>query len=117
MAEKYTSRGFRIYAELTDRYGSTVRVQESSLATEECVWIFCENGHPQYTKTGVAPAPHLNRDHARIVRDALTEFVGDDEMEQLRARVRALADRLGTTDPGLRDELLAVLDGPEAGGG
>ncbi len=76
MAEKYTSRGFGIYAELTDEYGSKVRVQESSLATEECVWIFCENDHPQWAKTKVTPAPHLNREHARIVRDALTEFIG-----------------------------------------
>lgn len=39
-----TERGFGIYADFTDRYGHRVRVQQSSLATEDCAWIFCNRG-------------------------------------------------------------------------
>ncbi|MCT9932427.1 hypothetical protein N5079_19690 [Planotetraspora sp. A-T 1434] len=66
---KYTPRGFRIYAEVTDRYGSRVSVQESSLATEDCVWIFAKNDRDEN------PSPHLTVDNARVIRDALAEFL------------------------------------------
>lgn len=42
-------------------------VQESSLATERKVWI--GQGDER---------AHLNEDEARIVRDALTEFLGEE---------------------------------------
>lgn len=38
-----TSRGFRIYSEFTDLYGTRIKVQESSLATKKAVWIFRSN--------------------------------------------------------------------------
>jgi hypothetical protein len=66
---RYTERGFRDYAELVDRYGSTVTVRESSNAMTDCVWIFCKND--------VHPGMHLTVDQARIVRDALTEFIDE----------------------------------------
>lgn len=40
-----------------------------------------------------------------------------EKAEAAVARVRALAARWGTTDPGLRDELLAALDGEDGGRG
>jgi len=40
-----TSRGFSVYGALTDINGSRVRVQQSSSATQDAVWIFAE--HPE----------------------------------------------------------------------
>jgi hypothetical protein len=60
-----TPRGFVIYDQFTDTHGNEVRVQQSSGASEDCVWIFC------------APdlAPHLTTEMAIRVRDALDAFV------------------------------------------
>ena len=72
-----TGRGFAVYDEFTDTYGSTVIVQESSSPEGARVWIFCRHGgFPQK-----ASEPHLNVEQARRVRDALDAFIsehGDD---------------------------------------
>lgn len=65
---RYTDRGFRIYTEFTDRYDHEVRVQQSSLATEDCVWIFGD-GAPEVR------SPHLTVDMAVKVRDALDTWI------------------------------------------
>lgn len=84
-----TERGFAIYAQFTDRYGAKVRVQESSLATDSCVWVFAQepNGH--------LASPHLTVDMARQLRDALSEFIADQEkaaaLEQSRHQKRSQA--------------------------
>lgn len=70
---QYTNRGFRIYAELTDKYGSKIRVQESSLATDTCVWIFANNDKLD------EPAPHLTVEQARQIADALYLFVAEND--------------------------------------
>lgn len=75
MTTRTTSRGFGVYAEFRDRYNSEVRVQESSLGTERCVWIFCRN--PGFTES--PPAPHLTVEQARTVRDALDAFIREAE--------------------------------------
>jgi hypothetical protein len=63
-----TARGFLIFDEFLDLYGSTVRVQESSLATDVACWIFCE-------RDGIAKTPHLDADMALRLRNALGEFI------------------------------------------
>lgn len=69
---RYTHRGFRIYADdVTDSKGSKVSVVQSSSAEDDCVWIFTKND--QWAN----PDPHLNVEQARIVRDALTEFIDE----------------------------------------
>lgn len=72
-----TERGFSIYADFTDRYGHRVRVQQSSLATEDCAWIFCNRG--ERDPEGYEPSPHLTVEQARLVRDALSEFIAEFE--------------------------------------
>lgn len=72
MPKTTTPRGFGIYAELTDQHGARVRVQESSLATEACVWIFASDDDH-----GPDATPHLTVEQARTVRDALTEFIDE----------------------------------------
>ncbi len=68
--EPYTGRGFEFYANFRDRYGSRVRVQQSSLATEPCVWIFADD-NDQIPE----PSPHLTADMARTVIEALEDFI------------------------------------------
>jgi hypothetical protein len=79
---KTTERGFGVYADFTDRYDNQVRVQESSLATEPAIWIFCEPSEREarrYREIGIAPSPHLTIEMAKLVRDALTEFIARSE--------------------------------------
>ena len=69
-----TPRGFGIYAEIRDKYGAKVRVQQSSLATDDCVWIFADDS-PEMDN----PSPHLNVEQARAIRDGLTAFIEEHE--------------------------------------
>ena len=62
-----TQRGFVIYDEFIDLYGAEVRVQESSLATEQALWIFVS---PSADTSRPASAIHLSHDQA--VRLAFT---------------------------------------------
>jgi hypothetical protein len=67
---RFTERGFEDFCSFRDVYGSRIVVRQSSLATEDCVWIFAQdNPHQEY------PAPHLNVEQAKIVAEALLAFV------------------------------------------
>jgi hypothetical protein len=66
----YTERGFADYASFTDLYDTQVTVRESSLATEDAVWIFVDNG-----RWSDNPAAHLNREQAKTVIVALQEWL------------------------------------------
>ncbi len=68
-----THRGFTIYDEVTDSYGHVVRVQHSSSATRDAVWIFCDDGGDDRP----APSPHLDVAQATRVRDALSAFIAE----------------------------------------
>ena len=66
MPVSYTPRGFAIYAEFRDSYGNNIRVQQSSNAEVDAVWIFVlRDGEETY----------LTVEQAVLVRDALTEFI------------------------------------------
>jgi hypothetical protein len=72
---RYTERGFAVYDEFTDIYGSEIRVQKSSLASEDCVWIFC------YPPDDKDLNPHLTVEQAERVIAALQRFVQDHKEE------------------------------------
>lgn len=77
MPKKYSDRGFAIYEELTDTQQTIVKVQKSSLAEENCVFILGNNdisSHPDKYFP-----PHLNVEQAKRVIKALQEFVSDNE--------------------------------------
>jgi hypothetical protein len=98
MTEKTTERGFGVYAEFTDSYGSEVRVQESSSAEGPRVWIFASHDpEDRYLRPGarellefagfpnlaelaakLTPSPHLSIDQAKRVRDALDAFIAEN---------------------------------------
>jgi hypothetical protein len=72
-ARRETPRGFAVYDEFADRYGNEVRVQKSSSATDDCVWVFA---HPAGDSSANA-SPHLNVEMARRMRDALGVFISE----------------------------------------
>jgi hypothetical protein len=68
---KHTNRGFRIY-EGTDRYGDSYSLQQSSLATEDCVWlgqhpvaIMQEGWHPKFPARA-RELPEEDRERLRL---------------------------------------------------
>jgi len=74
-----TSRGFRIYSDGKDSYGNRVRIQQSSAACMDAVWIFCDGEDdgkmlPGDTKP-FKSAPHLTVAQARRVIRALERFI------------------------------------------
>jgi hypothetical protein len=74
-----TAHGFTIYDEFHDTYGASVRIQQSSAASEQCVWIFARGGQTLLNK-GLDPNewpsdPHLDVAMAQRIRDALDAFI------------------------------------------
>ena len=63
-----TNRGFAIYSEFKDTYGSTVRVQMSSNVLKRC-WIFVDE--KDYG------AIHLSEAQAKRLIKALEKFLAD----------------------------------------
>lgn len=64
---KRTERGFWQH-EMKDSDGQKFCVQDSSLATDNCVWIYMIDGRPQHMI-------HLNRARARRLIKYLNNFV------------------------------------------
>lgn len=86
-ARSVTERGFTIYDAFADKYGNDIRVQESSLATDRCVWVFASKaGHPQEPASA-----HLTIPQAERVRDALDAFIREAK-ETAQAEGLAAAD-------------------------
>lgn len=63
-----TERGFG-RAEFKDRYGANCSIQESSLATEDCIWLGVNDAVPQMLVRGEGwqPVPLPQVDGVRIV--------------------------------------------------
>jgi hypothetical protein len=75
MPEEFTSRGFAIYKRFADTYGNEVRIQESSSATNNCVWVICKN------EKGNDSSPHLNVEQAKLLIEGLQEFINEHESQ------------------------------------
>lgn len=87
-ARSVTGRGFTIYDEFTDTYGSQIRVQESSAAPGPRCWIFTAAAEDGDTVTAAA---HLDVTQAERVRDALDAFIREAK-ETAQAESLAAAD-------------------------
>jgi len=68
-----TPRGFAIYDQLSDTHGNEVRIQQSSSADHDAVWIFCGSDSDYQT-------PHLTTEMAIRVRNALDAFIAEHPM-------------------------------------
>jgi hypothetical protein len=74
-----TSRGF-LRGEFKDRYGEACSIQESSLATESCIWLGCD--HETVDKQG-APCGarmHLTQELATELIPLLQHFVDTGDL-------------------------------------
>lgn len=93
-----TNRGF-YHGEFIDRYGAKCSIQESSLATERCIWLGVNEVIPQVMgPVGWQPAPlpegamigarmHLNQQMVKDLLPLLQHFAetGDLPAEPLAA--------------------------------
>jgi hypothetical protein len=68
---KRTERGFAI-AEFTDLYGSVCSIQESSLATDDAIWLGVDTHH---VAGEVSARMHLNKETAKALIPLLQNFV------------------------------------------
>lgn len=68
-------RGFGVYADFIDSYGAKVRVSQSSAASDDYIWIFIDGG----TVNENEGSSHLNVEQARVIRDALSDWLKDVE--------------------------------------
>lgn len=77
MSTRENERGFSVYAEYTDTYGSTIRVQESS-HIDPRVWIFVECNSPEWLKRGEG-ALHLDEEGVDRLIAALLHWKSEQE--------------------------------------
>lgn len=72
-----TPRGFDIYDAFVDDHGHSMRVQESSAASEPKVWVFIEDTRdlPSPPHCTTPDHLHLNVEGATRLRNALDAFL------------------------------------------
>lgn len=70
------SRGFS-YFSFKDRNGEDCSIQKSSIATEDCLWIGCDNNSMPHHATGQYSSPrmHINKNMAKKIIKKLIKFV------------------------------------------
>jgi len=73
-----TNRGFP-RAEFSDRYGSECSIQESSLATEACIWLGVDKPFSDDTQGGYTRM-HLTQDMVLALLPALVKFAYTGEL-------------------------------------
>lgn len=84
---KRTKRGFA-YNETEDTRTCSARVQRSSAAMEEAIYLFCDDPNGVYPSSH--PTPHLSHDQARQVALALLAFANNfDTFSGDRTRIPA----------------------------
>lgn len=99
MKFRKTERGFTV-ANFEDQYGKQCSIQESSLATDRCIWlgiddanpqVFIPNGNPSWRPMGLPELPergaysfdtrmHLTREQVAELIPVLQYFVDTGEL-------------------------------------
>jgi hypothetical protein len=74
MIIKPTQRGFK-RAEFVDRYGAKCSIQESSLATEYCIWLGCESETVDLQGRPCGARMHVSQELAAELIPLLQVFV------------------------------------------
>jgi len=77
MRFKKTSRGFK-YIEVKDSRGCLCKVQRSSSALEDAIWIFCDGPSGIYGRS--TPSPYLNSRQARRLAKVLLAFANKEDL-------------------------------------
>lgn len=84
---KKTHRGFLIFGEVeSDRYGAKIAVQESSIVGEGCCWVFTYDTEETKRRGIKDLQPHLTMEQAKIIRDALSDFIELEEWRRTREK-------------------------------
>lgn len=78
---KPTNRGF-LRAEFTDRYGINCSIQESSLATEETIWLGCNDVSFDEQGQQCGARMHLTREMAAELLAPLARFVATGRLHE-----------------------------------
>jgi hypothetical protein len=74
-----TERGF-LRADFADRYGAKCSIQQSSLATEDAIWLGCDAGLHHHVTGSCLARMHLTRAQVAALLPALTHFVATGEL-------------------------------------
>lgn len=72
MQIEFTQRGFA-RADFTDRYGAACSIQDSSIATEDCIWLGCDEG--THVDGQCCARMHLTQELAAELIPLLQRFV------------------------------------------
>jgi hypothetical protein len=72
-------RGF-LRADFKDRNGEDCSMQESSIATEQCIWLGQNEGTHHHVTGDCLARMHLNRKMAREIGLALLHFADTGEL-------------------------------------
>jgi hypothetical protein len=75
-----TDRGF-FRADFKDRYGIACSIQESSLATEFCIWLGCNEGQHHHVTGDCMARMHLTQEMAAALIPVLQRFVQTGRLE------------------------------------
>lgn len=73
-----TQRGFA-RAEFTDRYGNACSIQKSSLATEDAIWLGCDEG--RHVGGQCLARMHLTQEMVAALLPLLHRFVETGELD------------------------------------
>jgi len=72
MKVEFTKRGFaRI--DFIDRYNAKCSIQDSSIATEDCIWLGCNEG--EHADGSCCARMHLTQEHVRQLLPVLQRFL------------------------------------------
>lgn len=71
---KFTERGF-VRGDFIDRYGEPCSIQKSSLATEDCIWLGCDEPKVHHVTGNVLGRMHLTQEMAADLIPLLQAFV------------------------------------------
>lgn len=87
MKKDKTHKGFTLY-EFIDRYNVKCSLQKSSIATEDCIWLGCDEANPRRCVKGKGWIPinlkgdvcydtrmHLTREQVKKLLPMLIKFV------------------------------------------
>ena len=75
-----TARGF-LRGEFEDRYGEKCSIQESSIASEFCIWLGCEHETKARDGEPVGARMHLTQARAAELLPLLQRFVETGTLE------------------------------------
>jgi hypothetical protein len=80
---KPTSRGF-LRGDFKDRYDNECSIQESSIATEPCIWLGCNEGEHHHVTGECMARMHLTPEMAAALIPLLQRFVAGGDLRNPR---------------------------------